>query len=133
MYLELLSKINQRLDKYSQFRVDNGILYKYVRCTIPELSSDSDYWKIVVPKDKRKDLIHTYHNDVRSRHVGIYKVYWKLHNFYFWPKMRSDIAKYIKGCRTCAAYRPEQKSPRGHMRKRPEIDKPWEMLSLNYL
>lgn len=127
----MIKKVDQFPDKYSQFRSENGILYKYVRCLIPELSSESDYWKIIVPKDKRKELIRYYHDDVRSGHVGVYKVYWKLHNFYTWPKMRSDISKYIKSCQVCAAYKPEQKRPAGHMGKRPEIDKPWQMISLD--
>lgn len=132
-YLGMLNKVNNKPDKYPQFRIENGILYKYVRCSIPELSSNSDYWKMVVPKDKRKDLIQAHHDDVRSGHVGIYKVYWKLYNWYIWPKMRSDVAKYIKSCRVCAAYKPEQKRPAGQMGKRPEITKPWQMISLDFV
>lgn len=44
--------------KFPVWRVENDTLYKYVKPTIPDLSFYGNDWKIVVPKDKRKDILH---------------------------------------------------------------------------
>lgn len=91
-YTSMLENIESHPDRYPQWRAENNILYKYVRCPIPELYSDAECWKIVVPKDRRNQLTQKHHEDVRAGHVGTYKTYWKLHHRYYWPKMRSDVA-----------------------------------------
>ncbi|KAJ8978886.1 hypothetical protein NQ317_008501 [Molorchus minor] len=116
-----------------QWRIENGLLYKYVRSSTPELSTEADYWKMVVPKDKRKELIKNNHDDVRSGHLGIYKVYWKLRNRYTWPKMHADVAKYVRSCQTCAEQKQERKPPSGLMGSRPQIYQPWQMISLDFI
>lgn len=132
-YKKMITNIGNRPDKFPQWRVDGDTIYKYVKCTIPELSTESDYWKIVVPKDKRREIISQHHDDVRAGHVGIYKTYWKLYTRFTWPKMRADVAKYIKACQICAQNKPEQKPAAGLMGSRPPIDKPWQMISLDFM
>lgn len=132
-YEKMKERINGHPDKFPQWRIENDIVYKYVRCITPELSNGSNNWKIVVPKDKRKFILQLHHDDVRSGHVGIYKTYWKIYNRYTWPKMRADVAKYISKCQVCAQHKPEQKPPAGLMGSRPEINRPWEMISLDFM
>lgn len=132
-YLKMKERILDHPRKFRQWRVENGVIYKYVRCAFPELSSQADYWKLVVPKDSRSSLIRLHHDDERSGHIGIYKTFWKLHRRYTWPKMQADVARYVRSCQVCAQHKPEQKSPAGHMGTRPEIRKPWQMISLDYV
>lgn len=132
-YRKMVLNVKSQPDRYSQWREENGLLYKYKKCTIPELSCSTDYWKIVVPRDKRKDLLVKYHNDVRSGHVGSNKTYWKLQTRYTWPKMRYDVGHYVKSCKTCAACKPEQKLPAGQMGSPRVTDRPWQLLSLDYM
>lgn len=132
-YKKMLRQVENTPDKFPQWRIEHDLLYKYVRCNLPELAEEADYWKIIVPKDKRKALISKHHDDVRSGHVGSYKTYWRIHNHYFWPMMRADVTKYVKNCRTCAQYKLEQKSPAGLMGRRPNIERPWQMISLDFM
>lgn len=132
-YEQMRHNIVNKPQKYPQWRVENGMIYKYVKCAIPELSKPSDDWKLVVPKDKRKQLISNHHDDVRSGHVGSYKTYWKIQQRFTWPKMRADVNKYVRSCQTCAHHKPEQKAAAGFMGTRPTIDKPWQMISLDFM
>lgn len=132
-YRSMRSKIENQPAKFHQWRVNDGLLYKYVRCEIPELSSEEDYWKLVVPKDKRKDLLHHNHDDPKSGHLGSYKTFWRLRKRFTWPKMRSDVARYVRNCITCAQHKPEQKRPAGLMGTRPAIHRPWQMISLDFM
>jgi hypothetical protein len=132
-YLNLVNKVELEPQKYPRFRVENNLLYKYIRCQLPELASEGDYWKLVVPKDKRSALLRLYHDDPRSGHLGGYKVYWKLHNRHIWPGMKNDVYRYVRKCGVCAEQKPEQKRPAGLMGDRPEITKPWQSISLDFV
>lgn len=43
--------------KFSCWRIANGQLYKYVKLKYPDLGTPSDEWKLVMPKEKRQELI----------------------------------------------------------------------------
>jgi hypothetical protein len=95
--------------KYPQFRVENNVLFKYVQCRIPELAQEHDYWKKVVPKDSRLKVFSRCHDDVTSGHMGVFKTFQRIRAQLYWPKMKSDIYRYIAGCKACAQHKVEQK------------------------
>lgn len=132
-YLNLLRKVEARPEKYPQWRIENGLLLKYVRCTYPALSIEQDYWKLVVPKDHRARVIKDHHDPPSSGHLGSYKTYWRLHRRFTWPKMHADVNRYVRSCHVCAQQKPEQKRPAGLMGTRPEIQQPWQMISLDFM
>lgn len=73
-YRSMVMKVQDQPDKYSQWRVEDGILRKYVRCLLPELSEEADYWKIVVPKEVKKRIAAAEERNrrvynLRRRHV----------------------------------------------------------------
>lgn len=132
-YLNMLAKVENNPEKYRPWRVNNGLVYKYVRCDIPELSAEENYWKLVVPKDKRKIILEENHDQPKSGHLGVYKTFWRLRRLFTWPSMRADVARYVRNCTTCAQHKPEQKRPAGLMGSRPEIQRPWQMVSLDFM
>lgn len=132
-YKNMLLRLEENPQQYPQWRSLDGVLYKYVKCKIPELSDMSDNWKIVVPKEARLELLKQNHDDPTSGHVGIFKVYWKLRNQYTWPKMKYDVVRYVKSCNVCSQCKPEQKAPAGLMGNRPSINRPWQMISLDFI
>lgn len=132
-YRRLIEKVRNSPGKYPQFRLEGDVLYKYVKHDVPSLAEDADFWKIVVPKDRRRLLLRSYHDDETSGHIGSYKVYWKLHQRYTWPKMQADVVKYVRSCWVCAEHKPEQKAPAGLMGNRPKITKPWQMISIDFV
>uniref|UniRef100_A0A1Y1M360 RNA-directed DNA polymerase n=1 Tax=Photinus pyralis TaxID=7054 RepID=A0A1Y1M360_PHOPY len=115
------------------WRVEENILYKYVQQQYPELQSEANHWKIVVPKPARRQLLARYHDHPTAGHVGVYKTYWKLCEQHYWPKMKDDVVKYIKNCTICAEYKPDQLRAAGLMGDRPKIKKPWQMISLDFI
>lgn len=75
-YEQTRNNIVNKPQTHSHWRVENGNIYKYVKCDSPKLSKSDDDWKLVVLKDKWKQLISKYHDHVRLGHVGSYKTYW---------------------------------------------------------
>jgi hypothetical protein len=132
-YHRLRTEVAAKPLKYPQYRVEDGILLKYTRCRIPELSLERDYWKRVVPKDYRVKILRRYHDEVTSGHVGIFKTFQKIRTRYYWPKMKADVVRYVVGCKDCAQHKVEQKPPAGLMGKRVAPTAPWELISLDFI
>jgi hypothetical protein len=132
-YANLIGQVARFPDKFPSFRVESGVLLKYSKCKIPELCDEADSWKKVVPKDYRSEILKRFHDVPASDHVGIYKTFWKIRSLYFWPGMRADVVKYVRGCKICAQYKVERKAPAGLMGGRPSISSPWQMISLDYI
>lgn len=52
-YIKMLQLVTTKPLHYPKWRVQNGILFKYVSCAYPGLRQSDDYWKIVVAKPER--------------------------------------------------------------------------------
>lgn len=130
-YERMLARVRDFPERYPQFRVEEDRLFKYVKCSLPELSGDP--WKLVVPKNRRGEVLYRCHDAETSGHMGVAKTFWRIRDRYYWPKMRADITHYVKRCRTCAAQKPERKLPAGHMGSRPSVTCPWQMISLDFI
>ena len=132
-YKSMIQRLEDRPDKYPCWRVENGNLFKYVKSNNPNFPDHSSCWKIIVPKDKRKEILFRCHDIPAAGHVGVFKTFWKVSERYHWPKMRSDVARYVRACRICAQNKIEQKRPAGLMGNRPDIKEPWQAISLDYI
>lgn len=130
-YQKMVEKVMKQPLKYPDWRVENSILLKHLRCDYPELTPESSRWKIVVPKNDRKKILQENHNATTSGHPGIYKTYERLKIKYYWPKMRADVTRYVSHCQVCIAHKPTNRSPPGLMGSRPNITKPWQMIAVD--
>ncbi|KAJ8977520.1 hypothetical protein NQ317_017138 [Molorchus minor] len=117
-------------ERYPLWRCDGGKLYKHAKSRYPELVGPSGNWKLVVPKEDRIQIIKSCHDPPTCGHLGVFKTTARISNEYYWPKMRSDVAKYIRHCAVCLSTKPEQKRPAGLMLSaQTKVSRPWELLS----
>lgn len=130
-YRRMLANISNKPLDYPLWRVNNGAIYRRTRSLYPGLEQGGFEWKIVVPKSHRRDLIRENHDTPTAGHAGTHRTYCRLLQKYYWPKMKADVASYVRTCRTCLAHKPEQKAPAGLMSGRPDVKKPWELLSVD--
>lgn len=128
-YLRLRRQVTENPRHYPLWRVTDDRLYKYVSTPYPDLTPDMDSWKPVVPKEQRRSVIHQYHDLPTAGHGGVNKTVKRVAQHCYWPKMRQDIAKYVRNCETCAHTKPEQRAPRGLMGGHSIISRPWEVIS----
>lgn len=130
-YDKMSRKITDNPLHYPQWRVENGVILKKIRSAYPSLDDSAFDWKVVVPKSHRTEIIRNHHDPPTSGHAGVYKTYDRVGRKFYWPKMRSDIANYIRSCRVCLATKPVQKPPSGLMCSRTDVSRPWELISLD--
>lgn len=130
-YNKMLTLVSENPLNYAQWRVENEQLYKYPGNDKNQEAHDQLGWKIVVPKELRNQVLKECHDNPSSGHLGVHKTYFRVKDKYYWPKMRSDVAKYVRSCVICLEQKPEQKSPAGLLSSHPRVSKPWQMISMD--
>lgn len=132
-YLKLYADVSHNPLKFNTWKLIGNNLYKYVRQDYPSFQPNSDAWKLVVPKEKRLKIISDAHDLPTAGHLGVYKTYHRIREKYYWPKLRYDVARYVRGCKICAAHKPEQKPSLGHIVSHPKPNQPWEVISTDLM
>lgn len=132
-YSNMLTKIQTDPLHYPNWRIVGSILYKYVEHKFPDLSEEDDNWKRVIPKEERKEILFKCHDDPCAGHPGIFKTFKRVSQFYYWPKMKADISKYVRNCKVCCQNKPEQKKPAGLFVPNRVPNKPFKVVSCDLI
>lgn len=130
-YSNMLSKVRDQPLDFPLWRVENDLLFKRAHQRYPSLNCGNE-WLLVVPKHQRANIIGDSHNPPTSGHLGVHKTLNRISSKYYWPKQKSDVARYIRRCEVCLRTKPEQKAPVGHMLSLPSTSsRPWQMVSID--
>lgn len=128
----MVKNVNNRPQQFPAFRVENGVLLKYVP-NKHQLISNLIEWKIVIPKTRRKEVLKECHDDPTSAHLGSFKTFHKLSERYYWPKMRYDVANYVRSCDICQASKASSELRPGLMGKQKKIKHPFQLISIDLI
>ena len=74
--------------KWLDFFSQEGLVFKRNHLCIPNCSM-------------RENLIKEKHSGGLGGNSGVDKTYEQLSHFYFWPKMRSEVEKFVRNCKVC--------------------------------
>ena len=99
----LLSKAVDTKDRVTTnpgFYFEGGVLMRKFRPVDCPSEEWSETCQVVLPNSFREDVIHMAHDRIQG-HLGVYKTFQNVLAHFFWPKMKSDVSKYIKSCHIC--------------------------------
>ena len=85
-----------------------------------------------VPKVKLL-IMDEVHKTPNSGHLGYQKTVTMLRKEYFWPNMKSEVAKYIARCLDCQQVKTEHQHPAGLLQPLPIPSWKWEVISLDFI
>lgn len=131
-YLGMITKVSDFPDQYPDFKVMNQCLYKHLPSVLPNTSNVPD-WKLVVPTDDREQILQEMHDDPTSAHLGISKTMSRIVEFYYWPKLKQSVSRYVKNCKICAAQKSENVARPGFMGAEKNISFPFQAISMDLL
>ncbi len=118
-------------DDCSQYSIHDGLLYfndPKPACGIHPLKC----LKLYAPTSLRGTLLRYYHDHPTAGQLGITKTLARLKLRFFWPKMASEVKKYVTSCTVCQLTKPSQRKPAGLMVPiRPQ--KPWEYVGVDFV
>ncbi|KAL7296783.1 hypothetical protein TKK_0010186 [Trichogramma kaykai] len=121
----LLMKVKADPSKYPYHKAVGSTLYHYRPDPfIDDVIDDQDAWKLIVPREKRQQVLFECHEEPTSGHLGRHKTYERLAMRYYWPSAHRDVTKYVRECQICQQCKVQQLAPAGLMGWRP-ITRPW--------
>jgi hypothetical protein len=95
VYQQRQGQIHIEGDNKANYHFHNGLLYKLD--------------KICVPKGEQLQLIREAHTLKVARHFGVGKKFSNLQRYVYWPRMKEDVAWYIRGCIICCTSNPSNR------------------------
>ncbi|KAL6277398.1 hypothetical protein ACE6H2_020999 [Prunus campanulata] len=92
--------------------------------------------RLCVPKkgdDLKREILEEAHCSTYSMHPGSTKMYRTLREYYTWPHMKGDIAKYVSRCLVCQQVKAERQKPSGLMQPLPIPEWKWEHITMDFV
>lgn len=113
--------------------VDRGVLMRSWR---PLKVPAGEHWQvktqIVVPQVYRQKILEMAHEGNLSGHLGIRKTLGKILCHFYWPKVKSDVAKFCKTCVLCQKVgKPNQLIQPAPLRPIPVIEEPFSKIVID--
>ncbi|CAB0039242.1 unnamed protein product [Trichogramma brassicae] len=128
-YNKLLTKVKADPTKYPCHKAIGSTLYHYRPDPfIDDVVDDQDTWKLIVPKDKKQQVLSECHEEPTAGHLGRHKTYQRLAMRYYWPSAHRDVTKYVRECQICQQCKVQQLAPAGLMGRR-AITRPWSVVA----
>jgi hypothetical protein len=94
-------------------------------------------WKnrVYVPKDKslREKIIRLHHDLPAAGHSGRYKTQELITRNYWWPRIQSDVQKYVSGCQVCQRVKPIRKKPAAPLHPNQIPSRKWGIVSVDMI
>ena len=75
-------------EPWMEYTLQDGLLFNNSKLCVPRCSM-------------RDNLIQEKHNGGMSGHFGSDKTFGQFGHFYFWPRMRSKVEKFVSRFRVC--------------------------------
>nr|XP_043611836.1 uncharacterized protein LOC122583503 [Erigeron canadensis] len=77
--------------------------------------------------------MHEAHRSPYSVQPGSDKMYFDLRDFYWWPGMKRDVAKYVSECLTCLQVKANHKKPPGLLVQPEAPEWKWEHIAMDFI
>jgi transposase InsO family protein len=80
---------------------EDGLLMKYVGPKEKPWSDDALHWRVWIPSNMYRRVMHIFHSDLLAGHLGIRKTFHRLEQRVYWKSLRKDVVRFIKECIPC--------------------------------
>ena len=109
------------LPSKATFHITNGLLYRSGKVCVPDL-----------PNVKQK-ILHECHDAPSAGHPRIQRTLVLISSTFFWPKMRSDVHKYVTQCLQCQINKSERLKAAGLLHPLDIPNNKWESISMDFI
>ncbi len=110
---------------------DNDVLKRKWTPTRSDGSGWDTVFQLVIPKSLRKQVLSVAHDNVAG-HLGITKTYYRILRNFFWPGIKSDVARYCRSCHVCQVVgKPNQVIRPAPLRPIPVMQEPFSRVILD--
>lgn len=89
--------------------------------------------RLFVPKSLREIIPTQFHGLQTTGHWGVMKTLSLIGRKFSWPKMRTDIINFIKGCQLCQQVNVDHWSAPGRLIPLDIPERPWSIIGIDYI
>lgn len=116
-------------DHHSSYFLDEGLLCR--KGVMHKDASLEPRAQIVIPLPVRGSVLKLAHERLAG-HTGVRKTYDRVTRQFYWPRVKRDVAKYIRSCHICQITgKPNQKVPVAPLQPIPVVSTPFEHLIID--
>lgn len=108
-----MEEVRKNPQKFSDYSIIGDQLFRHI-ARHPN-DDDSTPWKLCVPTYLRERVLNENHCQPAAGHLGIRKTINRVCNRYYWPGMVRDVANFVRSCKLCQEFKPNQVAPAGQM------------------
>ena len=88
-------------------------------------------WQLLLPHGFRDNVLKQLHDARTAGHMGYKRTYARMHDRYFWYKMKTDVQRWVKTCNICQAkHNPPGRKPKAFLQKY-QVGAPLERIALD--
>lgn len=131
-YFNLRNKILGHPQKYPQYKVEDGKIFKFFPSQSP-VRSNTPEWKTLVSAGQRREVIFSCHIPPTSGHFGVRKTLSRIQEMYYWPRMRLDVVRFMRSCVNCGEQKTSNYPPLGFMGTEKRVKYPWQVIALDIM
>ncbi|UYV61570.1 K02A2.6-like, partial [Cordylochernes scorpioides] len=109
------------------FKEEDGCLFK------KNPNPEGRAWLLVVPKNKKREIMKEYHNHMSNGHLGVARTMYRIKSKYFWPSMLKDVSEFVKTCHLCQSRKGSNQLPSGLLQPIPPANFPFERIGIDFV
>ena len=113
--------VQNNRDIFNQYELKGGIVYKS--------TGFGPRW--VVPEEARYQILRLNHDDIG--HFAFDKTYDSVARWYWFPRMRRFIKKYVKNCLNCLYQKSSNNKKTGYLNPIPKVARPFHTVHIDHL
>ena len=132
-YAELRKTFAENIEKFPDIKIDDGIVFKRTKPRTGFVDDDKNLWKVWVPKSMTEDLVAKAHTSDDCNHFGIGKTIQKLRQYYFWPKLNKQVARFVENCDRCKERKASNQTLRTPMGKSFNVQRPFQHIYMDFI
>lgn len=88
---------------------------------------------LYVPSAARCDALRLCHDVVSAGHFGRWKTLRLVQRSFWWPRRSQFVARYVRGCDTCARCKTVRHAPHGLLQPLPIPTRPWASIAMDFI
>jgi len=109
---------------------DSICLHKGLLCRKFCMTNNRTRMQILVPDQKRDEVLEVCHNAVTAGHMGIRRTLSSVRLRFFWPGQRQSVENWIRQCAVCGSYKAPPKRRRAPMQTY-RVGEPMERVAMD--
>lgn len=108
-YKSLKQNFLENQENYPDIKVIDKYIYIRTAYARGDEQTDENCWKLWIPKALSKTILKRSHDSAVASHGGISKTLSLIRQYFYWPKLVTDVKEYIAQCEVCNTSKPTNK------------------------